>query len=374
MLTILLAFLPLAVCSFWSIALLLEYAAKRTEVLCRLLVFMLVATLLYLGHFVYFVRALWLMPFVDTLYVMCNLSVYPLFLFYVMQLTKGRVGPRWRLMLLPALVAGVVSSALYLLMDDAGRSNFVDSYLYKSAPMGTAPLAHAAAVVHNVCKVVFAVLVVVTFWYGDRCLSAYRREVDLAYADTEGRTLQPIRGLFLLFVVTSVVSFFFNILGRRFFIDSEWLLAVPSLLFSSLLFGLGYVGRRRMFSYADLRPVDITEPAEPLGTDVQPRIEEVAREIEKLMDEERFYLNFDLHVEDVARKLGTNSKYVSLALNQIVGVTFSDYVNRRRIAYACELQRQQPELPMTEIARRSGYTAMASFYRNMKRWGGKIGN
>jgi AraC-like DNA-binding protein len=207
------------------------------------------------------------------------------------------------------------------------------------------------------------------------CQWADELEERLArYADTEGRTLQPIRGLFLLFVVTSVVSFFFNILGRRFFIDSEWLLAVPSLLFSSLLFGLGYVGRRRMFSYADLRPVDITEPAEPLGTDVQPRIEEVAREIEKLMDEERFYLNFDLHVEDVARKLGTNSKYVSLALNQIVGVTFSDYVNRRRIAYACELQRQQPELPMTEIARRSGYTAMASFYRNMKRWGGEIGN
>lgn len=87
------------------------------------------------------------------------------------------------------------------------------------------------------------------------------------------------------------------------------------------------------------------------------------------MTDEKYYLKPDLRIGLVARELGTNSKYVSMAFNQVIGEPFADYVNRRRIAHAKELHQQQPNLTNTEIARNSGYESMQSFYRNIKKWG-----
>ena len=68
----------------------------------------------------------------------------------------------------------------------------------------------------------------------------------------------------------------------------------------------------------------------------------------------------------MAQQLGTNGKYVSMAVNTHFGCSFSEYINNLRIAYARQLMKDNPKMTIVEVAHKSGYTSMASFYRNLK--------
>lgn len=369
--------LPMVVCLVWTAILFFDYLSSRSAVCQRMLVFMATSTILYTGHYLFFSRAINVIPFSDTIYGMANLSIYPLYLVYITQLTEGRAKDRQLFMFLPALLGGVCYGMLYTLMDAAETQRFILVYLYQNSLMGLTGLGLALAWAHTACRMIFFVLVIIVLVLGYAHLHRFEQKVTSMYADLEGRTLRPIHVLLHLFVATSFFSLLFNILGRYYFEDFRWLLPIPSLLFSSLIFGIGYMGCRPMFSYADLRQEqDDANLTHMEGGDdnanviMRLRIEALAVEIERLMQEEHFFLKQDLRLSDIARQLGTNGRYVSVAINQVIGRPFADYVNQYRIAYARELQRQQPHLPVVEVAHRSGYVSMQSFYRNLKRWGG----
>lgn len=92
MIRVIVSFLPLAVCAFWSIALALNIREKGNLAAHRLLLqWAISATLLYIGHFVFFNHIAQVIPVSDTIYVICNLLVYPLYLQYITVLTQGSI-------------------------------------------------------------------------------------------------------------------------------------------------------------------------------------------------------------------------------------------------------------------------------------------
>ena len=82
-------------------------------------------------------------------------------------------------------------------------------------------------------------------------------------------------------------------------------------------------------------------------------------------------LRHNLKISDVAAELCTNRLYVSTAINEEVGISFSDYINRKRVNYAIHLMRVNPQLTIYEIADLSGFSSDKSFYRNFKNITGK---
>jgi uncharacterized membrane protein YozB (DUF420 family) len=83
------SFLPMAVCAFWSVAIAMNLWEQGNRAAHRqLLLWAVTATLLYAGHFVFFNRITSEIPASDTIYVVCNLLVYPLYLYYITMLTK----------------------------------------------------------------------------------------------------------------------------------------------------------------------------------------------------------------------------------------------------------------------------------------------
>lgn len=368
------AILPLMVCLMWSLHLLLDYLLKRSVITYRLLTFCLTAVVLYAGHTVFFLRFSSLLPVTDTLYGMANLAVYPMYLLYIVQLTQGRLLPRHWLTLLPCVLCGVIYGTLYACMDGAETRDFIEKYLYQDSLSLMSDTGIALAWAHQFFKLVFLGNVILIAWLGFKYLNDFEHRMAQTYADLEGRTLRPVHAMLMVFVFTSLVSSISIVIGRQFFQGSVSLLAIPSTVFSILLYVVCYIGSRSMFSYADFQAEQHVEEsndwAEAAETEVEmtSKVEQLALQIDHLMTEEEFYLKPDLRVGDVAEKLGTNVKYISLAFNQVIGTTFADYVNRRRIAHANELHRQQPNLSMTEVARRSGYDSMQSFYRNHKKY------
>ena len=91
----LLTALPMTVSLFWTAAIALDLWRDGNRAAHRELLWWTVATALpYACHTVFFAHALAWLPVTDTLYVAMNLAVYPVFLYYIVTLTRGEVSKK----------------------------------------------------------------------------------------------------------------------------------------------------------------------------------------------------------------------------------------------------------------------------------------
>lgn len=151
--------------------------------------------------------------------------------------------------------------------------------------------------------------------------------------------------------------------------------SVPLLLSTTLLCGLvayallGAMGRPSLFEHvydtlAD-RPVAKVpgEVKSPLG---QAERDLFAR-VDALFDDPDILGDETLTLSRVARRLRVPARSVSVAINQVIGRSFSDLLNDRRIARAVKLMKAEPDLSLLDIMYDAGYGAKSNFYQQFKR-------
>lgn len=368
MLAILVSSLPMIVCGVLSVLIVLSLYDCRNMAKMRLLFFMATATLLYLAHFIYFNRLMAVIPLTDAIYCFCNLAVFPLYYLYIEELTDYRPN-RWRqaLCLLPSLLGGMAVGLLYILMDRQEMTLFIEHYLYGNEFASLSGLTFWQAMIHVAVRIVFALQVPLVLYFGFRRITAYNAVVETNYSDIEGKRIVWVKTLLVLFAVTSLVSFVFNLIGRQRFIDEAVPLAIPAVLFSMLLLLIGHVGLNQRFSVQDIE-AEVFLESEPIPEDCA--YSELLEKIRKLMSEEKLYLYPNLKVSDLARLLNSNRNYIYNAINVEMGISFSDYINSQRVDYASQLLKAHPELPINDVMFKSGFTSTSAFYRNFKKFKG----
>ncbi|MGM9688531.1 MAG: helix-turn-helix domain-containing protein [Alloprevotella sp.] len=93
----------------------------------------------------------------------------------------------------------------------------------------------------------------------------------------------------------------------------------------------------------------------------------LARRLEQQMREKKPYLHPQLTLPDLASQLFTNRTTLTRCLNQELGISFYDYVNRYRVAEACRLLAEaatrNESIAMTSVAQQSGFNSITSFNR-----------
>lgn len=362
--------LPLMVCVVMVVQLTLTYR-RRTDKAIRWLLLWAIATLLLYGcHFIYFNHFSDLLPFSDTLYVALNLTVYPLFLLYISAITDRKPLSQqkrflWSAFMSPVM-AGIVVGGLYGAMDAGEAKAFITSYLYHGYETTLSGLALAQAWVHIVCHITFAIQVIIVIVRGFRRIRRFNKTVEQLYADTENKEIEAIPTILILFIVTSLVSTIVNVIGRQMFVDTV-IIALPSVAFSALIFALSWVGMQHNFSMRDIPEEQEKETDDSEKVTAVPSANSIIiyEKLENLMNNEQIFLQNDLLLNDVAKLLGTNRTYLLQALSSCAHMTFKEYINRKRIAHAEQLIANNPLMPKTEIATRSGYNSMSSFYRNL---------
>ena len=365
---------PVIVCSLNTMMLLLNWRRQPNSAVGWLIVWSVATMLLYACHFLYFQHATEFLPVSDSLYTVCNLVVYPLYLIYISEQTDLQplsskpllVGGVWVL----GLLGGVIIFTLYAVMDESETHEFINTFLYNNRSDGLEGTAWLQYVAHRTCHTIFAVEVVVVTMIGYRKIKRYNATLEQLCADTDDKSLRPIGIILQLLVVTGVLSFAVNYIGRQHFADSLWL-AVPALVFSVLLFSITWVGLNYHTTLRDISNSKVTtgttvEENKPASQNDQRAMK---NQLEQLMMQERIFLRQDLRLDDVALMLGTNRTYLLATLRNEMGMTFKEYINRQRIAYAEELMRRVPNISKIEVASQSGYGTPSSFYRNMKAYG-----
>ena len=368
MLAILVSSLPMIVCGVLSVLIVLSLYDCWNMAKTRLLFFMATATLLYLAHFIYFNRLMAVIPLTDAIYCFCNLAVFPLYYLYIVELTDYRPN-RWRqaIYLLPSLLGGMAVGLLYILMDRQEMTLFIEHYLYGNEFASLSGLTFWQAMIHVAVRIVFALQVPLVLYFGFRRITAYNAVVETNYSDIEGKRIVWVKTLLVLFAVTSLVSFVFNLIGRQRFIDEVVPLAIPAVLFSMLLLLIGHVGLNQRFSVQDIE-AEVFLESEPIPEDCA--YSELLEKIRKLMSEEKLYLYPNLKVSDLARLLNSNRNYIYNAINVEMGISFSDYINSQRVDYASQLLKAHPELSINDVMFKSGFTSTSAFYRNFKKFKG----
>ena len=194
--------------------------------------------------------------------------------------------------------------------------------------------------------------------------------VENYYSNTEDKVVTFIKPLMIAFVATLTASFISNFLNRNYFTGSIWLLAIPALLFSSIILLFGFVGlTQNIYTREIVEESAMTDEEEP-EQEIIPLTPEkehiMAKEIKKLMDEKRLFLQPNLKINDLANMLNTNRNYIYNAINQGIGMSFAEYINKKRIEYAVQLIDKDREMLLADVAHKSGFSSPSAFYRNFK--------
>ncbi|MBR6141709.1 MAG: helix-turn-helix transcriptional regulator [Bacteroidaceae bacterium] len=337
-----LAVLPLLVCLYWFVRFAAEH--RRADAAKKVLtVFFAVCSVLYLCHALLFhlYAETGLPTPLESLWAACSLSVYPIYFLYICRLTAQPASPRLTVQVLaPGLLV-----ALAILCWNNETTDSVRQVL-------------------NALQVLSVVI------FGYRRLRAFDRKLSELYAETEDKSVLPIRILLVAVLLTAIVSFVLNILGRKYVITNHGMIPFALVPMAVLLFVLGYIGSKRSFRVEQF----LTDNPEETPPDAPAENKELGAKIEHLMVTEAYYLRQNVTLTDVAREVGSCRTYVSNYINQELRCSFSDYVNRLRIEHAKMMMMQHDrhggESKFSSIAQNVGFSGEQSFYRNFRKFTG----
>jgi AraC-like DNA-binding protein len=110
----------------------------------------------------------------------------------------------------------------------------------------------------------------------------------------------------------------------------------------------------------DKKPAPVSIPGEKLG--------QVIQALRKSMEEDRIWLDTDLHLGKLAQHCGVAPKTLSIILNQHLGTSFTDFVNRYRIDAVKEriVRPESRQLTIAGLAYECGFNSLPTFQRAFK--------
>lgn len=86
-----------------------------------------------------------------------------------------------------------------------------------------------------------------------------------------------------------------------------------------------------------------------------------------LMDEEELFKTPDLKLPEVAKKMNVSAHRLSQFLNDNLGVSFSSYINQRRIDKAIQLLKEDDRFTLEAIGYECGFSTKSVFYSTFKK-------
>lgn len=101
------------------------------------------------------------------------------------------------------------------------------------------------------------------------------------------------------------------------------------------------------------------------------KLEKLCDEIMALIEKEELFRNQGISLSDIAYRLASNRKYVSMAINSKTGKSFNTFINEYRIARAKKLLKQEGTHASSKwVARETGFGSISSYHRVFKEFTG----
>ncbi|SHF60022.1 Helix-turn-helix domain-containing protein [Mariniphaga anaerophila] len=362
----LIIYTPMYVTFFWALVLLIT-KRKNNPAKFFLGVFMSAAFLTYLSHAVFFQQNVFAYRIFDPLYVFASLSVYPLYYWYIKLLTVETKYHWINLrMLLPALIFSLATFLLYQLMTKEEQLTYVQGFLLeRNGMIDETTLIKIQELFFYFGRLVFAIQVVFFLVLGRKLVLHYNKRIANFYSNLESKTIFWVNFLLYSFVATSSMSIAFNLIGREIFLDSPALLAIPSSIFSILLFFIGLLGYMQNHTVVDLEK---DENGHLSADQTKYHADQLKPKLTDLFEKKKVYNNSELKITDISQLLGTNRSYVSALINNEFNCSFNEFVNKYRVEEAKKVLAKDinKSFSLNHVADTVGFGSVGTFIRVFK--------
>ncbi len=176
----------------------------------------------------------------------------------------------------------------------------------------------------------------------------------------QSRLERQVLGLFAFFWLAQLSYF---ILVRFSFFNSEWDYMI-SLAMTIAIFSMASMSfhRPEFFFIQQLISPKKKYASSPLNEN---QSQLLAKQIQDFVEEKNIFLQENLRLPQLAAELNLSPQQLSQAVNQAFGLSFSEWINRYRVAHACELLSQG--LSAKEAGYQSGFRSISTFYDVFKR-------
>lgn len=289
----------------------------------------------------------------------------------------------------PALVVGLGTSILYMLMDKTGMEAYVQTALIERK--GLAPDSDTIYKLHRFVgyRIYHFTTLFQIVGTSISCLlglKKYHQRLYEFYSDADDRAIYIDRKILHWYLCSLPLALTLIVPNIKFWREYTLLTSFFFVAWAVVFFAFFYYGSQKRHTVEnfvqDLQQANIEENSycevtteeadvcdkEVLEKQISPEVyQRLVVLFTKLIDEEKVYLKNDLRLDELARRMFTNRKYVSIFIKDTYHCSFSDYINRKRIDFSMKLMCSKPNLTQDKIAEESGFINAQSYSRTFKK-------
>jgi AraC-like DNA-binding protein len=194
-------------------------------------------------------------------------------------------------------------------------------------------------------------------------LHKYGYKAEQFYSDIVDAKQNNARNINLVIFVSGFASFLILSIGRILLMPADLIICAGCTLFTVLIFLIGNSGIKQKV----INPsVDPENREESIILPIKISIKDQELYWNKILEEftqNKIYLNSNLNIMDVVKKVGTNRTYVSNIINQKCNQNFCSFVNDFRIEHLKFIHLENPGLNHTGLAQSCGFGSINSLKR-----------
>lgn len=326
-----------------------------------------------------------------------TLLIHPLIFLFFKSFTDERpLSRKDYLWLLPAVFIGGGTALLYWIMGEENAILFVKDMTSNRGR--TIVYTDTLFRIQNLISIrgynfVLYLQIIATTIYAVRSLFLYHRKLNEFYSNLDGKSINTSFAILISFSISLLFSLLTISLGSDYF-----LVKYPDYSqFAIILWGgaLNFLGFQVASLHytaedlaADIKKADMeaekngyllfdeefaikNDMSHTCGSTEKRHIDtQLSERFNQLIDTGKIYLQSELRLDEVARMMCTNRTYISRLINDEHQCSFSDFINRKRIEYAKDLMRTDPNMKQEHIAKEAGFLHSATFSRIFKQMEG----
>ncbi|MDF9831367.1 AraC family transcriptional regulator [Parabacteroides sp. PF5-6] len=317
----------------------------------------------------------------DILDNLATLSFMPFIFRYFREVTGDR--RRWTnlkniLLFLPPILLGGLSLVVYLIMGEEQATAYArrvaenpDS-LWLNGSVYDRILFVANEYLYSLFIGIQGVWVLV---YAFRGVLGFRHRLNDFFSDTDDKDIEhhqaAVWGLLALLLLTFITA----ITGYLQYVTYDNRIAVITASIGIILFYICYHISLSHYT-AESFDRELTRNAQPAyDFDGEPENKTNSYRkfiplLQKVIEEDRLFLQKQLHLDELAGRVGTNRKYISRILKEEYHCSFWEFINRHRIAYAKKQALNNPTLTVDELSDQCGFSQTSAFCRTFRQYEG----
>lgn len=236
-------------------------------------------------------------------------------------------------------------------------------------------------------NVLFYVLLVVQWtsyvYYCWHCLKIYTRYKEWSlnqFSNVELIGFNWFRNFIYAMIIWLVSRQVMNVLDAIFDLDFHqdwwWNLVLVVVAFYIGLAGYSQTQPAQInFNFDDSSTDEVSNQIDSKNAteDSNPKFDLLAEKLSEVMEKEQLFLNQELNLQYLSKRLKTNSVELSAAINQTFKKNFNDYVNTLRIEQFIRLSQDEKRAHFTLLSNAydAGFSSKSTFNRAFKKIKGK---